>query len=109
MYTCTVLCMIRSGITYFPVKLLIVYRQFLWMVFQSPQLRDIGRKYRQYHEAGKKELEESKAENEELKKKLEESQVAFAEASSAPPPLPAEDLDKIKVGILNLNYAIVSL
>ncbi|XP_064382187.1 nucleoprotein TPR-like isoform X2 [Halichondria panicea] len=60
------------------------------------KLRDIGRKYRQYHEAGKKELEESKAENEELKKKLEESQVAFAEASSAPPPLPAEDLDKIK-------------
>ncbi len=79
------------------------------MVFQSPQLRDIGRKYRQYHEAGKKELEESKAENEELKKKLEESQVAFAEASSAPPPPPAEDLDKIKVGILNLNCAIVSL
>ncbi len=73
------------------------------MVFQSPQLRDIGRKYRQYHEEGKKELEESKAENEELKKKLEESQVAFAEASSAPPPPPTEDLDKIKV---SLNYHI---
>ena len=38
----------------------------------SFQLRDVGRKYRTLHEESRKELEGVKAENSELKKKLED-------------------------------------
>ncbi len=84
---------------YLPVNSINVHVSIGSFDFQFPQLKDLGRKYRQYHDAAKKDLEECKTENEELKKKLEASQVAFAEASSAPPPPPTEDLDKIKVSL----------
>ncbi len=66
------------------------------LCFFHIQLRDIGRKYRQYHEAGKKELEEAKAEIVELNKKLEDARTVTAEASLVPPTI-SEENDKSKV------------